>query len=53
MKDIRDRLENFSTETLKEMFYEFRRAQDEGSILVFSCIIDILEERIGDKVWEL
>lgn len=53
MKDIKERLENLNTETLKEMFYEFRRNSDGGSILVFNCIVDILEERIGDKVWDM
>lgn len=53
MKEIKNKLEKFSTESLTEMFYEFRRSQDEGSILVFNCIVDLLEERIGDKVWDL
>lgn len=53
MKEIKEKLIGFNTETLKEMFYEFRRNNDEGSILVFNCIVDILEERIGDKVWDM
>lgn len=53
MKEIKEKLIGFNTETLKEMFYEFRRSTEEGSILIFDCIVDILEERIGDKVWDM
>lgn len=53
MKEIKQKLEKMSTEALKSLFYDFRDNNDEGSILVFDCIVDILEERIGDAVWDM
>lgn len=53
MKEIKQKLDKMNTEALKNLFYDFRNNEDEGSILVFNCIVDTLEERIGDAVWDM
>lgn len=53
METIKETLRTKTTAQLLSMVEPTINSTDEGSSLVWDCLIDVLEERIGDKVWEL
>lgn len=48
METIKNKLREKTTEQLLNMVEHTRNSQDEGMCLVWDCLIDVLEERIGD-----
>lgn len=53
METIKKELREKTTAQLLSMVDPTRKSTEEGSSLVWDCLIDVLEERIGDKVWDL
>lgn len=51
-KEIISKMSIKTTEQLIEMFHITKESQEDGSIIVFDCICDLLEER-GIDYFEL